>query len=70
MTKTRIGTINRNTAETQITLKLNIDGEGNSDIKTGIGFFDHMLTLFSKHGLFDLSVSVEGDLEVDGHHSV
>tara|TARA_A100001015_G_scaffold88324_2_gene98265 strand:- start:348 stop:941 length:594 start_codon:yes stop_codon:yes gene_type:complete len=70
MKKARIGTINRNTAETKITLKLDIDGEGSSDIETGIGFFDHMLTLFSKHGLFDLTVKVEGDLEVDGHHSV
>ena len=60
----------RTTAETKIDLKLNIDGTGVSDIDTGIGFMDHMLTLFAKHGLFDLFVKIDGDLEVDTHHSV
>lgn len=62
--------ISRDTAETKIELELNIDGTGKSDIKTGIGFLDHMLTLFTKHGLFDLRVVCDGDLEVDQHHSV
>lgn len=62
--------ISRDTKETKITLELNIDGTGNSEIKTGIGFLDHMLTLFSKHGLFDLKVNCDGDLDVDQHHSV
>jgi imidazoleglycerol-phosphate dehydratase len=60
----------RKTGETDIELELNIDGTGKSDINTGIGFFDHMLTAFSKHGLFDLKVTCNGDLEVDQHHSV
>ncbi|RKD32925.1 imidazoleglycerol-phosphate dehydratase HisB [Thermohalobacter berrensis] len=60
----------RRTLETDIKLILNIDGRGKSNIKTGIGFFDHMLTLFSKHGLFDLEVDCQGDLHVDGHHTV
>ena len=62
--------INRKTKETRITLRLNLDGQGSSNINSGIGFFDHMLTLFSKHGLFDLDLEIQGDLEVDGHHSV
>ncbi len=62
--------ISRETAETKIELDLNIDGSGTSDIQTGIGFFDHMLTLLTKHGLFDLKVRCDGDLEVDQHHSV
>lgn len=60
----------RKTAETDISLKLNIDGIGISTIDTGIGFFDHMLTLFSKHGLLDLEVKACGDLQVDAHHTV
>lgn len=60
----------RNTFETKIKLKLNVDGTGESDINTGIGFFDHMLTLFTKHGLFDLSIKADGDLNVDAHHTV
>ena len=60
----------RNTKETKITVKLTIDGSGESQIDTGIGFFDHMLTLFARHGFFDLSVSCKGDIEVDFHHSV
>ena len=60
----------RNTAETKIKLSLNLDGEGNSRINTGIPFFDHMLTLFSRHSLIDLEVEVNGDVEVDFHHTV
>lgn len=60
----------RKTAETEINLEINLDGTGISEIDTGIPFFDHMLTLFSKHGLFDLKVSVRGDIEVDFHHTI
>lgn len=62
--------INRKTAETDISLYLNLDGTGNSEINTGVGFLDHMLTLFAKHGRFDLKVTCKGDVEVDDHHSV
>ena len=62
--------INRNTKETQIQLKLNIDGTGRSDINTGIGFFDHMLDGFTRHGLYDLDLKVQGDLNVDDHHTI
>jgi imidazoleglycerol-phosphate dehydratase len=62
--------ISRKTAETSISLSFNIDGTGKSEINTGIGFLDHMLTLFTKHGLFDLSLTAAGDLEVDAHHTV
>ena len=62
--------INRNTAETKITLSLSLDGAGKSNINTGCGFLDHMLTLFASHGRFDLSVECKGDVEVDYHHSV
>lgn len=62
--------VQRNTGETQITLSLNIDGMGKSVIDTGCGFMDHMLTLFASHGCFDLSVSCQGDTDVDYHHSV
>ena len=65
----RTSEINRKTAETDISLKLNIDGVGKSDINTGCGFLDHMLVLFSKHGRFDLSLSCKGDVEVDYHHT-
>jgi imidazoleglycerol-phosphate dehydratase len=67
---TRTATIDRQTAETQIRLELNLDGTGQSDIKTGVGFFDHMLELFTKHGQFDLKVEANGDLHVDQHHTV
>ncbi|WP_367873722.1 imidazoleglycerol-phosphate dehydratase HisB [Luteolibacter sp. Populi] len=60
----------RNTAETRIQLSIDLDGSGDSKISTGIGFFDHMLTLFARHGLFDLNVDAKGDLEVDFHHTV
>lgn len=66
----RVARIARTTKETDIELSLDLDGTGATDIDTGIGFFDHMLTAFGRHGLFDLSVRVSGDLEVDGHHSV
>ena len=59
----------RNTAETQIALTLNLDGTGKSEIATGVGFLDHMLTLFAKHGRFDLKVSCQGDTWVDDHHT-
>ena len=67
---TREATVTRKTKETDITLRLKIDGEGRAEIATGIGFFDHMLVLFAKHGLFDLEVRAKGDLEVDSHHTV
>ena len=60
----------RNTKETEIKLKINLDGTGYSDIETGVGFFDHMLDGFTRHGLFDLSVRVHGDLQVDDHHTI
>ena len=60
----------RNTKETQIQMKLNLDGTGISDISTGIGFFDHMLEGFTRHGLFDLQLRVQGDLQVDDHHTI
>lgn len=66
----RTASVERNTSETKIKIDLNLDGTGKSDIKTGIGFFDHMLTGFTKHGLFDMNVTIDGDLEVDGHHSI
>lgn len=66
----RTATIVRKTKETEIEITLNLDGKGESKINTGIGFLDHMLILFAKHGLFDLEVTVRGDLEVDTHHSI
>jgi imidazoleglycerol-phosphate dehydratase len=66
----RTATISRQTAETEIQLTLNLDGSGVTQIATGIGFFDHMLTLLAKHSLFDLAVSAKGDLTVDFHHTV
>ena len=66
----RIATIERNTSETKIKCTLNLDGSGKADIHTGIGFFDHMMSSFARHGFFDLSLQVEGDLEVDTHHTV
>jgi len=68
--KKRTATITRNTRETRIRLALNIDGSGKSEIETGIPFFNHMLELLAKHGLFDLTVKAEGDLAVDYHHTV
>ncbi len=66
----RKSTINRKTKETDISLELNIDGKGDYNIKTGVGFFDHMLESFARHGLFDLNVKCEGDLIVDCHHTI
>ena len=66
----RTADIQRNTQETRIRLSLCLDGTGKSDIATGVGFLDHMLTLFARHGDFDLTVSCRGDTQVDGHHSV
>ena len=70
MAEQRIAKITRNTKETQIQMELNVDGTGVSEIETGIPFFDHMLTLFAKHGLFDLKVKATGDTDVDYHHMV
>jgi imidazoleglycerol-phosphate dehydratase len=67
---TRQATVNRKTNETDIRLTLNLDGSGHSEVRTGVGFFDHMLVLFAKHGLFDLELHAKGDLEVDAHHTV
>ena len=66
----RFAEISRKTAETDIAASINLDGEGKSQIATGIPFLDHMLTLFAKHGFFDLNVSAKGDLEVDCHHTM
>ena len=62
--------ITRETAETKVSVALNLDGNGNGEINTGIGFFDHMLTLLASHSRFDMKVACRGDLQVDGHHSV
>ncbi len=66
----RTASVQRKTAETDITLSLNLDGTGKSEIQTGVGFLDHMLTLLAKHGRFDLEVFCHGDTQVDDHHSV
>jgi imidazoleglycerol-phosphate dehydratase len=66
----RTATINRKTTETDITLTINLDGSGQADVQTGIGFFDHMLTAFAKHSLIDLQVKATGDLHIDPHHTV
>lgn len=70
MSENRIKTVQRKTAETDISLTLNLDGSGKREIHTGVGFFDHMLSGFSRHGFFDLTVQAEGDLEVDCHHTI
>ena len=62
--------ISRNTLETQITVKVNLDGTGVSQIHTGIGFFDHMLDQIARHGMMDLAIQAQGDLHIDGHHTV
>ena len=66
----RVSTINRKTAETDINLTINLDGSGKSNIDSGCGFLDHMLTLFAKHGRFDLELKCNGDTQVDDHHTV
>ena len=66
----RTATVTRNTRETQITLTIDLDGTGRADLHTGIGFFDHMLDGFARHGLFDVSVTCRGDLDVDCHHTI
>ena len=66
----RTASITRKTSETDITMTLNLDGSGMSSVNTGIGFFDHMLKSFAKHGFFDLNVNVKGDLIVDCHHTI
>lgn len=70
MSESRRKTVQRKTAETDISLTLNLDGSGKREIHTGVGFFDHMLSGFSRHGFFDLTVQAEGDLEVDCHHTI
>lgn len=70
MAAPRQATIERETRETRIHLRLALDGEGLWQVRTGIGFFDHLLGAFARHGLFDLAAEVDGDLEVDGHHTV
>ncbi len=70
MAETRSVTLSRKTAETDIALTLVVDGTGKADVATGVPFFDHMLTLFAKHGLFDLTVRCDGDVDVDYHHTV
>jgi imidazoleglycerol-phosphate dehydratase len=69
-TRGRTGRIERVTSETKVLVEIDLDGVGHTDISTGIGFYDHMLNSFGKHGLFDLTVAVEGDLHIDGHHTV
>ena len=66
----RTAEVSRNTAETKITVKLNLDGTGKSTLSTGIGFFDHMLDQIARHGLIDLDIACQGDLHIDGHHTV
>ena len=70
MPETRSATIERKTRETDVRLTLNLDGSGQSSITTGVGFFDHMMTHIAKHGLLDLKMQVEGDLNIDDHHTV
>ncbi len=70
MTTPRIAEVSRNTAETQIRVKVNLDGTGVAKLATGIGFFDHMLDQIARHGLIDLEIEAKGDLHIDGHHTV
>ncbi|TXH48444.1 MAG: imidazoleglycerol-phosphate dehydratase, partial [Cellvibrionales bacterium] len=66
----RTASVSRNTAETQIQLSVNLDGTGVAKLQTGIGFFDHMLDQIARHGLIDLDIACQGDLHIDGHHTV
>jgi imidazoleglycerol-phosphate dehydratase len=66
----RTGRIERATKETKVLVEIDLDGTGRTDVSTGVGFYDHMLSSFGKHGLFDLTVQVEGDLHIDAHHTV
>ncbi|NMM06504.1 imidazoleglycerol-phosphate dehydratase HisB [Polaromonas sp.] len=66
----RVAEVSRNTAETKITVRVNLDGTGQAKLSTGIGFFDHMLDQIARHGLIDLDIHAEGDLHIDGHHTV
>ena len=70
MSAPRRADVTRNTAETQIRVRLNLDGSGVSKLATGIGFFDHMLDQIARHGLFDIDIDAQGDLHIDGHHTV
>ncbi len=70
MNTPRIAEVTRNTAETQITARVNLDGTGQARLATGIGFFDHMLDQIARHGLIDLDIQAQGDLHIDGHHTV
>ncbi len=70
MNTPRIAEVTRNTAETQITARVNLDGTGQARLATGIGFFDHMLDQIARHGLIDLDIEADGDLHIDGHHTV
>jgi imidazoleglycerol-phosphate dehydratase len=67
---TRNGSVQRQTNETKVLVEIDLDGNGGTDISTGVGFFDHMLASFGKHALFDLTVQVEGDLHIDAHHTI
>jgi len=66
----RVAQVQRNTAETQISVRINLDGTGKASLSTGIGFFDHMLDQIARHGLIDLDIQAKGDLHIDGHHTV
>ena len=70
MNDARIAEVSRNTKETQITVRVNLDGSGLARLNTGIGFFDHMLDQIARHGLIDLDIEAKGDLHIDGHHTV
>lgn len=70
MTAERIADVTRNTAETKIRVRINLDGTGTAKLSTGIGFFDHMLDQIARHGLIDLDIDCQGDLHIDGHHTV
>ena len=66
----RIGRVERATSETKVLVEMDLDGVGHTDVATGVGFYDHMLSSFGRHGLFDLTIHVEGDLHIDAHHTV